>query len=69
MASITFYQPMVEFSCRSDHIRISDQFTFFVRLANIQRWFLHVESGFDLPNILLTYGRVFGIFEHFHIFD
>ena len=59
LASLTSYQPMVEFSSHFDHFHIFDQLTFLVRSAKFWRWFSQFESGFDLSNLLSTYGTFF----------
>jgi hypothetical protein len=52
LASLTFYQPLVEFSSHSDHFHISNQLTLLVKSTNLRRWFSQTESGFDLSNLL-----------------
>ena len=62
LTSLTFYQPMVGFSGHLYHFYIANQLAFSVIFANFRRWFLQTESGYDLSNVLPTYGRVFGSF-------
>ena len=52
LASLTSYQPMVEFSGHYKKFHISKQLTFLVKFANFWRWFSQTESRSDLPNLL-----------------
>ena len=61
LASLTFYQPMVEFSGHFDHFHIFVQLTFLVKSTNFWRWFLQTDSRFNLSNFLPTYGSFFQV--------
>ena len=69
LPSLTFYQPMIEFSSHSNHLHIANQLAFLVRLANFRRWLCKPNP--DLPS--LTFYQPMVEFSshsnHFHIVD
>ena len=60
LASLTSYQPMVEFLGHSNHFHISNQLMFLIRSTNFRRWFSQTKFWSNLSNLLPTYGTFSG---------